>query len=553
MNSFCINKKLFLFLFFVFITFASAYAHADDEIIIYVDVDKRKNIDFFEVETYGTSWNTAFRSLHDALRFGDPNATQIWIAAGNYYLDDGIGLESILNTTPFDSYSNPFFIQNRDVTIYGGFAGTETSLEQRNIQANPTYLDGNVYYRNIHDFTDPENFYSDKNRFANRIMLIHNSTVTFDGLTFQYVEGEGTLDNDREDKAKGAFITANRSAVTVNNCLFQYGKEAFYGMIVYARNETAPVQISNSVMYNNTGIRIGAASIVNDINHTYRNLLVLDNDFSSKSFYIGGNSFANNLSWSISLINSTFINNTYEACVDLTESTSIFKANYAFTMHNNVFYNNKTTNEGTTISPELKNVAQEDVVSISNNAKDKSDSVLLTDTNFNTGAVDLSAITDLTTLFVSPDNPKGADNEWLTSDDGFVPDKGSTLLIEAGTATGAPTKDIIGATRPAIPSLGAYEGAPVLRIGRTKKLEDSLEIYPNPVVKGSTLYINNPNALTLHTIEIHDLTGRLVKTVVLEDRSTHITIDISSLANATYTVRIPNEHGNISKKIIINN
>ena len=162
MNSFCINKKLFLFLFFVFITFASAYAHADDEIIIYVDVDKRKNINFFEVETYGTSWNTAFRSLHDALRFGDPNATQIWIAAGNYYLDDGIGLESILNTTPFDSYSNPFFIQNRDVTIYGGFAGTETSLEQRNIQANPTYLDGNVYYRNIHDFTDPENFYSDK-------------------------------------------------------------------------------------------------------------------------------------------------------------------------------------------------------------------------------------------------------------------------------------------------------------------------------------------------------------------------------------------------------
>ena len=222
-------------------------------------------------------------------------------------------------------------------------------------------------------------------------------------------------------------------------------------------------------------------------------------------------------------------------------------------MHNNVYYNNKTTNEGTTISPELKNVAQEDVVSISNNATDKSDSVLLTDTNFNTGAVDLSAITDLTTLFVSPDNPKGADNEWLTSDDGFVPDKGSTLLIEAGTARGAPTKDILGATRPAIPSIGAYEGKPVLRIGRTKKLEDSLEIYPNPVVKGSTLYINNPNALTLHTIEIHDLTGRLVKTVALEDRSTHITIDISSLANATYTVRIPNEHGNISKKIIINN
>ena len=222
-------------------------------------------------------------------------------------------------------------------------------------------------------------------------------------------------------------------------------------------------------------------------------------------------------------------------------------------MQNNVFYGNKTTNGGTTISPEITEFTQEDIVSISNNATDKSDSVLLTDTNFNTGAVDLSDITDLTTLFVTPDNPKGDDNEWLTDDDGFVPDKGSTLLIGAGKATGAPTTDIIGATRPAVPSLGAYEGEPVLGSAMIKKIEDSLELYPNPVVKGNTLYINNPNALTIHTIEIHDLTGRLVKKAALADRNTHIAIDISSLANATYTVRITNEHGNISKKIIINN
>jgi hypothetical protein len=42
---------------------------------LFIDVDKHRNIDFFEVETYGTSWDTAFKSLHDALRFGDPNAT----------------------------------------------------------------------------------------------------------------------------------------------------------------------------------------------------------------------------------------------------------------------------------------------------------------------------------------------------------------------------------------------------------------------------------------------------------------------------------------------
>ncbi len=599
MNAYCISKKLFLFFFFVSITFASAYAHAAEEVIIYVDVDKEENIDFFEVETYGGSWDTAFKSLHDALRFGNPDATQIWIAAGNYYVDSGMGYESETNDTPSSPYRNPFVIQNRNVIIYGGFAGTEISLEQRNIQANPTYLDGNVYYK-ARPFTNPDDFYATENRFANRIMLIQNSTVTFDGLTFQYVEGKSQSHIYIEDQAKGVFITANRSAVTVNNCLFQYGKYAFYGMIVYARNETAPVQISNSViqksgdadlgyfnadnvsidrsifqelgdennsnkiyfgpnvsisnsvLYNNTGFVIAEPTATSPINLTIRNLLALNNDLKGKSLFTGGDAFVGNISRSISVINSTFINNTYNACVGLTLET-LRPLDYAVTMQNNVFYGNKTTNGGTTISPEITEFTQEDIVSISNNATDKSDSVLLTDTNFNTGAVDLSDITDLTTLFVTPDNPKGDDNEWLTDDDGFVPDKGSTLLIGAGKATGAPTTDIIGATRPAVPSLGAYEGEPVLGSAMIKKIEDSLELYPNPVVKGSTLYINNPNALTIHTIEIHDLTGRLVKKAALADRNTHIAIDISSLANATYTVRIPNEHGTVSKKIIINN
>ena len=114
-----------------------------------------------------------------------------------------------------------------------------------------------MYIINIRAFTDPENFYATANKFANRIMLIHNSTVTFDGLTFQYVAGDRSSDSDREDKARGAFITANRSAVTVNNCLFQYGQEAFHGMIVYARNETAPVQISNSVIQKSGDASLG--------------------------------------------------------------------------------------------------------------------------------------------------------------------------------------------------------------------------------------------------------------------------------------------------------
>lgn len=36
------------------------------------------------------------------------------------------------------------FSLNNGVAIYGGFAGTETELEQRNVSANPSILSGDI-------------------------------------------------------------------------------------------------------------------------------------------------------------------------------------------------------------------------------------------------------------------------------------------------------------------------------------------------------------------------------------------------------------------------
>lgn len=88
-----------------------------DEVIIYVDASKSNsaggNNEFTEIHNYGKDWNTAFRYLHDALRFGDPNATQIWIAEGHYYVDRGVGVEDQTTGEP-DGYShlNPFLVNN---------------------------------------------------------------------------------------------------------------------------------------------------------------------------------------------------------------------------------------------------------------------------------------------------------------------------------------------------------------------------------------------------------------------------------------------------------
>ncbi|MEM9821044.1 MAG: choice-of-anchor Q domain-containing protein [Bacteroidota bacterium] len=69
----------------------------------------------------GSSWSNAVLTIKHALGLASKYAA-IWVAAGTY--SEKI---SLINT----------------VALLGGFAGTETSMEQRNWQENPTIIDGN--------------------------------------------------------------------------------------------------------------------------------------------------------------------------------------------------------------------------------------------------------------------------------------------------------------------------------------------------------------------------------------------------------------------------
>lgn len=73
----------------------------------------------------GGSWSDAKQTIPAALTIANPG-DQVWVAGGTY-----VGS----------------FTLRKDVAVYGGFAGTETDLSQRNVAVNPTVLDGNATVR----------------------------------------------------------------------------------------------------------------------------------------------------------------------------------------------------------------------------------------------------------------------------------------------------------------------------------------------------------------------------------------------------------------------
>lgn len=132
--------------------------------IVYVDADAAGTAD-------GSSWDNAYTDLAvalDSAAAGD----QVWIAAGRY-------------VTP-DSTS---FVIERELAVYGGFAGGETSLDEADPTANETILSGDVLGNDTPDVGYDSLLAVDNNTVL--LVLDTNSvaenqfTVTIDGLTIR--------------------------------------------------------------------------------------------------------------------------------------------------------------------------------------------------------------------------------------------------------------------------------------------------------------------------------------------------------------------------------
>jgi len=172
----------------------------------------------------GTSWTNAYKSLQKALDVAK-SGQQIWVAKGTY--------KPTLATDPMDPRSKSFSLTD-GVAIYGGFAGTETLLSQRNWNTNVTILSGDIGLAG-----EPgDNSY--------RVVIAGEigSTAILDGFTITAGRADGTIAN------YGGGIANISSAPTLRNLKIRSNYAATDGGGMY--NGGATPTLTNVAFLNNT-------------------------------------------------------------------------------------------------------------------------------------------------------------------------------------------------------------------------------------------------------------------------------------------------------------
>lgn len=160
----------------------------------------------------GKSWESArsdlFQVLLDA-HFGD----RVWVGKGLYKLSGN------------DRYAS--FVVKKGVHLYGGFAGTESSIDERDLLQNTTVLSGEIGQTSVSDNV----FHV---LYGNGV----DSSTVVDGFQITGGYGVGSILTASDDKGGGAyFVLAPNSGPQIRNCHFYRNASNFGGGIYFAENQ----------------------------------------------------------------------------------------------------------------------------------------------------------------------------------------------------------------------------------------------------------------------------------------------------------------------------
>jgi len=200
----------------------------------------------------GETWRKAFRSLQDALtdaRDSGGTITEIWVAAGTY-----------TPTGPSGSRFESFELIG-GVAVYGGFAGEETSIDQRDVAVNETILSGDLNGDDTlvactADSPDCDSFgyvcvdgtcALSRNLGENSYHVVTSNGVDASAILDGFTIRSGHADSTQTNQYGGGMYNANGSP-TIANCTFRSCSAGIAGAMY---NVEADVTITGSSFIDN--------------------------------------------------------------------------------------------------------------------------------------------------------------------------------------------------------------------------------------------------------------------------------------------------------------
>jgi hypothetical protein len=211
----------------------------------------------------GLSWTDAFTDLQDALALAtelDTDSLAIWIAEGTYYpTDDGD------RTISFELVSG--------IALYGGFDGTETTLDQRDPETHTTTLSGNlgeeeqdsdnsssiITAQSVSDVSlDGLRIADGGGRIPGGIPILgaglraEDSDLRLTGVTFE----NNAATNNGGDGSGGA-IYASSSTLRIENARFAANRANIFGGAMYGTE--SDFELVDTNFEANTAVEDGAA------------------------------------------------------------------------------------------------------------------------------------------------------------------------------------------------------------------------------------------------------------------------------------------------------
>lgn len=461
----------------------------------------------------GTSWANAYTSLRWALNNAS-SAEEIWVAKGTYTVDHN------------SDRSLSFSISKENLRVYGGFAGNEIDLSERDKDKihtdNSTVLSADISNNDIGFFGNTSE--------NTRILVEITTSALVDGFTIA-----GAFNNDSGAAIKKLSTATN---VRINNCIIERNQvlENWNGVIFAESEIDATFKVTNCIIRNNkvgagtVFIASNADNIIYDV--TCANNLIYDNEaynFAGSALWVR----ANKGRVKAKIINNTIVDNKdfnksgnnsivktpIGVQYDVNQIDALIETVFA----NNIVWGNRDFDSNITFS--VASIYMTNVIgtiAVSNSI----------------GEDNFSNIADKTDTSDADPN--------LTKTNLYKLQAGSPA-IDAGDNSKIPelvTTDLLGNARihNGTVDLGAYEyGSVPLSTHNLVVNESEFKIYPNPV--SNSLFVNSTSDIV--RVGVYNILGKKV----LE--TTAKKIDVHSLASGVYILKLENKSGKIVKKKFI--